>query len=75
MRAMGQEDAVARGAARYLLLAMPALLCTGMFECLKRYLMAQVSVWEGSALARPRAGAAGFAGGKQPTTFVDSCRC
>jgi Na+-driven multidrug efflux pump len=42
--AMGQQQDIARGAARYLLLSTPALLLSGMFECLKRYLMAQVGV-------------------------------
>lgn len=39
---LGQDPAIAGGAARYLLLAIPALLFTGMFEASKRYLMAQV---------------------------------
>lgn len=41
MAAAGQEPAVAAGAARFLLLCTPALFCAGLFECLKRYLMAQ----------------------------------
>ncbi|EFN59041.1 hypothetical protein CHLNCDRAFT_19008 [Chlorella variabilis] len=39
--ALGQQEDIAAGAARYLLLSTPALLLAGMFECLKRYLMAQ----------------------------------
>lgn len=41
MTAVGQERAIAAGAARFLLLCTPALFCAGLFECLKRYLMAQ----------------------------------
>ena len=36
-----QDPALAAAAARYVLLAAPALWCTGMFEAGKRYLMAQ----------------------------------
>ncbi|PSC75850.1 MATE efflux family [Micractinium conductrix] len=39
--ALGQEPVIAAGAARFLRLATPALLLAGVFECLKRYLMAQ----------------------------------
>jgi Na+-driven multidrug efflux pump len=42
MLAVGQSEVIALGAARYLRLAIPALLLTGMSECLKRYLQAQV---------------------------------
>jgi hypothetical protein len=46
MLAIGQDAEIVRGAARYLQLSMPALLIAGTFECLKRYLMAQVrKVW------------------------------
>ncbi|KAI3433740.1 hypothetical protein D9Q98_003547 [Chlorella vulgaris] len=41
MLAVGQSEVIALGAARYLRLAIPALLLTGMSECLKRYLQAQ----------------------------------
>ena len=40
--ALGQDAAIAKGAAHFLQLSMPALLAAGMFECLKRYLMSQV---------------------------------
>lgn len=40
--AAGQEPEIVAGAARYLLLSIPALLAAGAFECCKRYLMAQV---------------------------------
>lgn len=41
MLAAGQEAAIVGAAARYLLLSTPALFCVGLFECLRRYLMAQ----------------------------------
>lgn len=41
MLAAGQHEAIAAGAARYLLLSIPALFCAGAFECYKRYLMVQ----------------------------------
>ena len=43
--AAGQDPAIAHGAARYLLLAIPGLVLLGLFECVKRYLMAQVRGW------------------------------
>ena len=48
MLGVGQQPRIAAGAARFLLLATPALIFAGMFECIKRYLMAQVGVgWVG----------------------------
>lgn len=41
---LGQQPALAADAARFLLLSFPALLCAALFECIKRYLMAQVRV-------------------------------
>lgn len=40
MLAVGQQEVIAAGAARYLLLSIPALFLAGLFECFKRYLMA-----------------------------------
>ncbi|KAL4427911.1 hypothetical protein ABPG75_002000 [Micractinium tetrahymenae] len=42
--ALGQDPAIARGTAQFLLRAAPGLWFTGIFEALKRYLMAQEAV-------------------------------
>ena len=39
--ALGQDGAIAHQCARFLVRAIPALWFTGVFEALKRYLMAQ----------------------------------
>ena len=58
MLAVGQQPRIAAGAARFLLLATPALMFAGMFECIKRYLMAQVRVvWQGGRVCGWQGGA------------------
>lgn len=50
-----QDPQLARSAGRYIRLATPALLFTGLFEAGKRYLMAQVrgqGGWEAGAACR-----------------------
>ena len=51
LRALGQDAAIADGSARFLTLAIPAMLGMAAFECLKRYLMAQVGEAWGAVLA------------------------
>jgi MATE family multidrug resistance protein len=66
MLAVGQQPRIAAGAARFLLLATPALMFAGMFECIKRYLMAQASVmlwwagWVGGWQGLPDGGRGGL---------------
>lgn len=51
LRMLGQDAELSEGAGRYLQLLLPALYFTGLFESFKRYLMAQVSVFEGELVA------------------------
>ena len=50
LRAVGQDPQIAKGSARFLKLAIPAMVAMSALECLKRYLMAQVCCWAAGLL-------------------------